>query len=362
MPASLSTIKRHQRNIAQARTLHKDFYLSDIWFERSKEKLFAPSWQFIGDIGITQGENNLIPFTLLKGFLDEPLLLSCRAGRPVKCLSNVCTHRGNILIESPCRAEMIRCRYHGRVFDCDGQFRSMPEFQKVKNFPSRKDSLPAVALHQWMNLLFVSVTGRWKASEVFAPLNKYLGFLDNKTLKYQPQWSRDYELDAHWALYCENYLEGFHIPYIHQSLNKMIDYDSYTTRLFRFVILQTALSRSQTPAFQLPANHPDTDKKVAAYYFFLFPNLMLNFYPWGLSVNIVKPLSLQKTIISYLTYTFKDAETQSVLMLDQIEKEDQEAILRVQRGIHSRLYSHGRYSVTREQGVHHFHQLIARHI
>ncbi len=362
MPVFISAVKKHHRNIAQASTLNKAFYLSHELFERSREKLFAPSWQFIGDTGMARGENNLIPFTLLSGFLDEPLLLSCQQNRPIKCLSNVCTHRGNILIESPCRAEVIRCHYHGRVFDCDGQFRSMPEFQKVKNFPSRRDSLPTVPLHQWMNLLFVSLTGRWKASEVFAPLNKFLGFLASRELKYQPQWSRNYELDAHWALYCENYLEGFHIPYIHQSLNKMIDYDSYTTRLFRYVILQTGLSRQATPAFKLPDNHPDAGKKVAAYYFFLFPNLMLNFYPWGLSINVVKPLSLQKTVISYLTYTFEDAETQAVLMLDQIEKEDQEVILRVQRGIRSRLYSHGRYSVTREQGVHHFHRLIASHI
>jgi choline monooxygenase len=31
----------------------------------------------------------------------------------------------------------------------------------------------------------------------------------------------------------------------------------------------------------------------------------------------------------------------------------------VQKGIRSRFYKHGRYSVTREQGTHHFHRLIA---
>ena len=35
---------------------------------------------------------------------------------------------------------------------------------------------------------------------------------------------------------------------------------------------------------------PDYGKRVAAFYFWLFPNLMLNFYPWGLSMNVVNPL------------------------------------------------------------------------
>lgn len=45
--------------------------------------------------------------------------------------------------------------------------------------------------------------------------------------------------------------------------------------------------------------------------------------------------------------------------LVQVEREDEEVVEAVQRGIRSRHYTHGRYSVTREQGTHNFHQLIA---
>ena len=43
-----------------------------------------------------------------------------------------------------------------------------------------------------------------------------------------------------------------------------------------------------------------------------------------------------------------------------VEAVDDEAVVEaVQRGIRSRLYVRGRYSPTREQGVHHFHRLFA---
>ena len=33
--------------------------------------------------------------------------------------------------------------------------------------------------------------------------------------------------------------------------------------------------------------------------------MMLNFYPWGLSVNVVKPKSPEYTEIEYFTYIWK---------------------------------------------------------
>ena len=91
---------------------------------------------------------------------------------------------------------------------------------------------------------------------------------------------------------------------------------------------------------------------------------MFNFYPWGLSVNIVQPLELAKTKVTFLTYT-SDASrfnTGAGSGLDIVELEDEAVVQAVQKGVRSRWYSHGRYSVTREQGTHHFHRIIADRI
>ena len=68
----------------------------------------------------------------------------------IKCFSNVCTHRGNILIDKPCFINKnITCNYHGKQFDTDGKFKYMPKCEGMINFPSAEDNLK----QGWLDLL-----------------------------------------------------------------------------------------------------------------------------------------------------------------------------------------------------------------
>lgn len=125
--------------IEKAKTLHTDFYLNPYWFKESKEKIFANSWQFVGDTDQVKDPGWCTPVNLLPDYLNEPLLLTRDRDNAIHCLSNVCTHRGNLLVEKPCRVNDIRCKYHGRRFQLNGHFSSMPEFKEVENFPSEAD-------------------------------------------------------------------------------------------------------------------------------------------------------------------------------------------------------------------------------
>ena len=48
--------------------------------------------------------------------------------------------------------------------------------------------------------------------------------------------------------------------------------------------------------------------------------------------------------------------------LDKVEKEDEEVVENVQKGVSSRFYKCGRFSPSMEKGVHHFHTLISEFI
>ena len=140
-------------DILKARTLASEFYTDDRWFELSKEKIFARSWQLVAGPEL---DADLTPVTLLPGFLDEPLLIS-KHGGDLKCLSNVCTHRGKILVDEPSTASLIRCSYHGRRFSLDGKLLSMPEFDGVEDFPSESDNLKPVAFAERAGFKFASL-------------------------------------------------------------------------------------------------------------------------------------------------------------------------------------------------------------
>jgi choline monooxygenase len=102
-----------------------------------------------------------------------------------------------------------------------------------------------------------------------------------------------------------------------------------------------------------------------ALYFWIFPNLMLNIYPDNLSTNLIVPLSHDKTLTIF-EWFFHDTESpesrkrieKAIAFSDEVQQEDILLCENVQKGLKSSTYDRGRYSVKRENGVHHFHMLL----
>src|SRR5206468_4280849 len=154
------------------------------------------------------------------------------------CVSNVCTHRGNLVCEHEGIESGLRCRYHGRRFGLDGAFQSMPEFEQVEGFPSASDSLARVPFGTWEKFLFASLRPSQPLEVLLAPLRERCAGLPFAGAALDPARSRDYLVRANWALYVENYLEGFHIPYVHAGLSGVLDYGEYRTERFALANLQ----------------------------------------------------------------------------------------------------------------------------
>lgn len=350
-------------DITRSGTLPGFVYRDPELFHRVKETVFARSWQYIPEGRDLPSEDGAAPFVLLAGCLDEPLALT-RSGGEVLCLSNVCTHRANLVVNSagPCR--VLRCRYHGRRFGLDGRLQHMPEFQGVADFPTPADDLPRVAHASWGPLHFVSLNPDRSFEDVLAPVRARVGWLPWEQAVFDPDTSPEYHVAANWALYCDNFLEGFHIRYVHPALAKALDTQAYRTELFDGGSLQVGVARRDESCFELPPGHPDAGQSIAAYYFWLFPNLMMNFYPWGLSVNVVRPTGVDHTIVSFESWVLDGVRRESGAGtgLHQVELEDEEVVHSVQRGVRSRFYNRGRFSASQEQGVHHFHRLLAKRL
>jgi phenylpropionate dioxygenase-like ring-hydroxylating dioxygenase large terminal subunit len=346
--------------IGRASTLPGRLYADPAVYALARERVFARSWQWLGEADRVKVPGAVWPQVLLEGCLDEPLVLTRDRDDRLHCLSNVCTHRGALVCQGEGVEPALRCRYHGRRFALDGRFLSMPEFDGVEGFPSPQDDLPAIPHARWRKFLFAALDPALPFAEWTAEVEARVGWLPIEEACFDPARSRDYLVRANWALYCDNYLEGFHVPYVHSGLAAALDYDLYRTELFRWSSLQVGIAKGGEDTFDLPASSPDHGQAVAGYYFWLFPNLMLNVYPWGLSVNVVRPLAPDRTKVSFLTYVW-DAERLdrgAGGSLDRVEREDEAVVESVQLGVASRAYDRGRYSPKRETGVHHFHRLL----
>ncbi|MCY2959546.1 MAG: Rieske 2Fe-2S domain-containing protein [Planctomycetota bacterium] len=346
-------------DIRKAETPPSRLYTDPAIHDRQRELVFARTWQY-ARADLPASGPGIAPFTLLEGALSEPLVLTRDEAGTERILSNVCTHRGALVAQKACAATSLTCAYHGRRFGLDGSFRSAPEFQGAEHFPTHREDLRALALERFGPLRFAALQPRHSLAEHTGDLRERLSHLPFDRLVHDASRDRTFEFAANWALYCDNFLEGLHIPYVHPSLNATIEFESYRTELMRHSSLQIALARPGTAAFTPPPSSPDHGKRVAGYYAWVFPNLMLNFYPWGLSLNLVEPRGVDRTRVRFETWIADRAafEFMDVGELDRIEFEDEAVVADVQRGMRSRLHVRGRYAPARETAVHHFHRLL----
>jgi choline monooxygenase len=348
-------------DIRRAQTPPGWLYTDASVYSRLKDRVLTRSWSLVGDTHQVSTPGSVLPLTLGEGSLDEPLLLTRDADDQLHCVSNVCTHRGMRLVEHGGHERCLRCRYHGRQFELDGRFRSMPEFDDAEGFPRPEDNLRQIPMQTWRQFIFCALDPAHDLHALVAQMDERVGHLPIERARFDPTRARDYYMHANWALYVDNYLEGFHIPFVHASLAETIDYGQYDTELFPLSNLQLGVAVGGDDTFDLPPGHPDEGKQIAAWYFWLFPTTMFNVYPWGISINVVQPLGVDRTRVRFLPYVWDESRLGrgASADLDRVEREDESVVEAVHHTIHSRNYSTGRYSPRRERCVHHFHRLLA---
>jgi choline monooxygenase len=361
-------------DIRRARTPPRELYGDARWFEAQRERVWRRGWSLVGHAGELAAPLARRPLVLLPGLLDEPVLLTRDAGGRLHALANACTHRGMLVCEeapagpapapAPAPADVLRCRYHGRRFALDGRFLSMPNFEDAVDFPTAADDLPRLPLGEWRGFLFVSPRPAMPFTELVAELDAATAWLPVERAVFDPARSRDYEVQAHWALYLDNFLEGFHVGFVHPSLAPALDLADYTHHLHRWSSVQVAAAPAGAREDELlvpPPGAPHAGRRVAGYFFWLAPGTMVNVYPWGLSLNLVQPLTPDRTRIAFRTWVWDERRLGRGAGADlhQVELEDEAVVQAVQRGLRSSAWTRGRYAPRHEVCVHHFHRLLA---
>ncbi|MGB1954136.1 MAG: aromatic ring-hydroxylating oxygenase subunit alpha [Candidatus Poseidoniaceae archaeon] len=346
-------------DIRKAETLPSEFYTDEQHFSKQIERL-SQSLQFVGHS--SEFTFDLTPIPHLESILKQPLLRTNQESEK-HLLSNVCTHRGMLLCQEKKNGKSIQCPYHGRTFHRNGELKHMPGFEGVENFPSPSDDLPSLNLKEWFGFEFTSLDPALRLETILKPIEQRMNWwLNDLDLEHDASRDRQWDIDANWILYVDNYLEGFHIPFVHPELNDALANDGYSTECFENAVLQVGMANEGDVCFEIPNDSIDAGKRIAAYYWWMYPNMMMNIYPWGVSMNIIIPKSVNKTTVLFKSYV-RNPELLNKgagALLDKVELQDQTVVEGCMRGLQSKLYHRGRYSATHEKGVHHFHMKLTQ--
>ncbi|HLK04995.1 MAG TPA: SRPBCC family protein [Candidatus Acidoferrum sp.] len=353
-------------------TLASRFYTDPTVLEIEKEKIFRKTWQLVGTTMQPCGESNGAQKTIADPetyftaeIAGEPILVIRDKQGTLRAFSNVCRHRaGPIALGSGCK-NVMRCQYHGWTYTLEGKLIGTPDVDGIEFFDRSTMGMVPLRLDTWGDLIFVNFDSNAEplATVLGEIPNQARGF-DFENLKLAER--RDYVINCNWKVYVDNYLEGYHIPIAHPGLMKEIDYAQYRTDTYRYYSQQFAPIRAMKPDDSSERFYaPGTGGLQEALYFWIFPNLMLNIYPDNLSTNLIVPLSHDKTLTIF-EWFFHDTESpaakkrieKAVAFSDEVQQEDILLCENVQKGLQSSTYDRGRYSVKRENGVHHFHMLL----
>jgi choline monooxygenase len=354
-----------------AQTIASRFYTDPAVLEIEKSRIFQRTWQLVGTLHQPCGEVHGIKRTIsdpesffTADVIGEPVIVVRDKQGKLRAFSNVCRHRaGPIALGSGCK-NVLRCQYHGWTYTLDGRLIGTPDVDGVEFFDRGTMGMVPLACETWGQFIYVNFDLHAE------PLSAYLGKIPEQARGFQFDGlefaeRREYVIDCNWKVYVDNYLEGYHIPIAHPGLMKEIDYAHYRTDTYRYYSQQFAPLRAMKPEDAGERLYAPGTGLPDALYFWIFPNLMLNIYPDNIQTNVIVPLAYEKTLTIF-EWFFHDVGSQQVreriakaiAFSEEVQKEDVGLCEHVQRGLRSSSYDRGRYSVKRENGVHHFHMLL----
>jgi choline monooxygenase len=344
-------------DIARASTLSAPRYYTKETFDEEKTRIFSSTWQLVGHAHQVVNAGDYFTCDLM----GEPLLVARGDDGILRCFYNVCRHRAGNPASGCGNRKIFRCGYHGWTYRLDGALLVTPEFDGVELFDPREHGLVPVQVAEWFNLVFVNL------DPDAPPLMEHLGELpaqaerfDFRHMKFFER--RTYDMKCNWKTYVDNYLEGYHLPSVHPSLNRELNYSSYTVETYQQHVRQWSPIRGAQAGDGTPRHYQHAGDDLTADYFWVFPNWMLNCYPDNVSVNMILPLEPERTLAIFEWYLpasdlESEAARKSVNFSDEVQMEDLGICELVQKNLHSRSYLTGRYSVKQEKGVHAFHRM-----
>jgi choline monooxygenase len=346
--------------LAQAHTIPSLWYFDPEIADAERQHVFGGSWLTAGRVDQVAVPGSF--FTI--DVADEPILVVRDQQNVLRAFYNVCRHKAaQVINETQGTLTRLRCRYHGWTYDLTGKLRGTPEFDGVADFCREDHGLVPLAVAVWGPLVFVHAP----PLDQVAPLTEYLAPLPEHTPGLGLEAMRcverrEYELACNWKVFVDNYLDGgYHVNTVHPGLAGALDYSRYRTEIAGNTSVQISpLRRSDDPTVaQVRAGEN-------AYYWWVFPNLMVNCYDGVMDTNVVWPLGTDRCKVIFDFY-FAQTEgpearqfiDQSMAVAHQVQMEDATVCEEVQRGLRCRSYSTGRFSVRREAGGYHFHRLLA---
>ena len=347
------TVSTYQQG---ARTLAREYYTSDALLAEEDERIFRTQW-----LCVCRESDLAEPgaFKLHDRFGESVLVVRGRDGT-VRAFQNICRHRGTKIcdVASGRFSETIQCPYHAWTWSTDGRLVGAPHMHEVEGFDKRDYPLLTLPVAIWEGFVFVSYSDAPpEFAQAFRPvLNRFARFGVPGLVRVA---RRDYEVRANWKLIMQNYNECLHCPMIHPELNQLLPYTSGANDLHDGPFLggymditqpNDSVTMTGRSCGRFLGDLPSEDER-RAYYYSLWPNMMLSLHPDYANWYSVWPLSPDRSVVTCEWMMHPDTTSArgydpdgAVELWHTVNAQDWHICEQSQAGVSSRRYTPGLYS------------------
>lgn len=330
---------------AGARTLPGRDYTDESIFARERERILARSWI------ATARVEDLAPAGAYRlcEIAGESIILTRDAGGTARAFFNVCRHRGTQMCVEPAGTfhGSIRCPYHAWTYGLDGRLTVARNMEDTPGFDPSAYPLHEARVVEWEGFIFVALAAD---AEPFATALSGLAgrFARWGLASMRVRREIVYDVAANWKLIFQNYSECYHCPVVHPQLERLSPWDSGRNDLTEGPVL----GGYSTLRESVPAPSVIGDAERRAYYYTIFPSLMLSLHGDYAMTHHVEPVAPARTRITCRWLAPPEggiALDDVVAFWDLTNRQDWAVSERTQAGVSSRAYEPGPYA--RHEGL-----------
>lgn len=347
------------------RTLPRDAYVGDDWFDRERDRVFENQWFAAGRVEeIPEAGDHLV-----LDVAGESVILTRLRDGALAAYINLCRHRGSRLTDAEGKPSQehigptgtfkgsIQCPYHAWTYSFDGRLRAAPFLDEADGLTKETLPLHEVAVDTWGGFVWVHLHPD-TASPLASQFQEGAAYLANYPLTDLRVRSRIvYEVAANWKAVVENYNECYHCGPVHPELVDLVpafrqkggtdlDWDSGVPhREGAWTFTFTGTSNRQ-PFPGLTEEEQTRHKGLLIY-----PNLMLSVSADHIAAFTLFPHSPSSTsvVCDFLFHVDEIARddfdpSDAVDFWDVVNRQDWKVCEGVQKGMSSRRFDTGFYA------------------
>jgi choline monooxygenase len=186
------------------------------------------------------------------------------------------------------------------------------------------------------------------------------------------QATKDYDIAANWKLIAENFMEYYHLPWVHPELMKVSriqDHYRWQGTGMYPGITTTPISGDKNSSWLDMPMHSGVSgaDTVSGRFVLLFPNVAINVLPNHCLLMIMEPISAGHTVERTLMLThpetakaagFAQGLANTLAFWDEVNLEDIFIVENVQLGLSTPEYDGGHMCYRFEEPVHRFQNMV----